>query len=197
MGTIEVRKGRWGALTDLIYVDFGSSKSMTRDFSLGNTPIPADVNADLQLDVKGWIWTLGGTYRLGTSPGHDSALVFGARYLDIEQTLNWNFNGDIGSLPLPGRSGASQGALNNWDGIVGVKGRVDFGESRRWYMPYYADIGTGESKLTWQALVGLGYRFDWGAVVGAWRYLDYEFKSSSALQSLNFNGPALGVTFHW
>ena len=30
---------------------------------------------------------------------------------------------------------------------------------------------------------------------GGWRYLDYGFKSGSAVESLNFNGPALGVAF--
>jgi hypothetical protein len=33
--------------------------------------------------------------------------------------------------------------------------------------------------------------------VAAWRYLDYEFKSGNALQSMNFNGAAVGVNFHW
>jgi hypothetical protein len=29
------------------------------------------------------------------------------------------------------------------------------------------------------------------------RYLDYNFKSGSDLQELNFNSAMLGVTFHW
>jgi len=32
-----------------------------------------------------------------------------------------------------------------------------FGESRKWFVPYYLDVGTGESDLTWQAMGGIGY----------------------------------------
>jgi hypothetical protein len=64
-------------------------------------------------------------------------------------------------------------------------------------VPYYADIGTGNSKLTWQVNAGLGYQFDWGAVAATWRYLDYEFKSGNAIQSANFSGLVVGVGFQW
>jgi hypothetical protein len=57
------------------------------------------------------------------------------------------------------------------------------------------DVGTGESKLTWQAAGGLGYAFSWGEVSLLWRYLAYDFKSGNPQQELNFNGPMLGATF--
>ena len=66
-----------------------------------------------------------------------------------------------------------------------------------WYVPYYVDVGTGDSDLTWQAVAGIGYAFRWGEVFAAWRYLDYDFKSSSNIEKLNFNGPGLGVAFRW
>jgi hypothetical protein len=88
-------------------------------------------------------------------------------------------------------------ALHCNQGIVGVKGRYAFGDERRWYVPYYADIGTGESKLTWQVAGGLGYAWSWGGVFAMWRYLDYNFKSDKKLQDINFNGPMLGATFAW
>lgn len=50
MGALGVRKGEWGAFTDLIYVDLGGSKSGSREFSAGNLPPPADVNANASLD---------------------------------------------------------------------------------------------------------------------------------------------------
>ena len=64
-------------------------------------------------------------------------------------------------------------------------------------MPYYLDVGTGESDLTWQAFGALGYSFKWGDIVAGWRYLDYDFKSSSKVEKVNFNGPLVGVAFHW
>src|SRR5437667_7379003 len=41
MGTFEAQKGRWGFLTDLLYMDVGSSKSQTRNLSIGNVQLPA------------------------------------------------------------------------------------------------------------------------------------------------------------
>ena len=74
---------------------------------------------------------------------------------------------------------------------------MNFGANREWFVPYYLDVGTGQSELTWQAIGGIGYAFKWGQVIAAWRYLDYKFKSDSAIQSLNFSGPAVGVAFNW
>ena len=87
--------------------------------------------------------------------------------------------------------------LSNWDAIVGLKGRLALGSDGKWFAPYYADIGAGDSKLTWQVMGGVGYSFKWGDVVGAWRYLDYDMKSSAKVQSLNFNGPAISAVFRW
>lgn len=78
-----------------------------------------------------------------------------------------------------------------------MRGRARFGSDLRWFVPYYADIGTGNSDLTWQAIIGLGYSFGWGDVVAVWRYLDYDFESGKPMQSLTFNGVAVGVSFRF
>jgi len=62
-------------------------------------------------------------------------------------------------------------------------------------VPYYADVGTGQTKLTWQAVTGLGYQFDWGALALTYRYLDYQMKSGSKVESLNLNGFAVSASF--
>jgi hypothetical protein len=129
------------------------------------------------------------------TPQHTTDLIFGVRLLDLKQTLSWSFNGNIAGLPLPGRTGVSEATLDNWDGIIGVKGRAYLDGERRWFIPYYVDIGTGQSKLTWQANAGVGYRFDWGSLIASWRYLDYQMKSGLVVQSLTANGALVGVTF--
>jgi hypothetical protein len=83
------------------------------------------------------------------------------------------------------------------DAIVGLRGRATFGNERSWYIPYYVDIGTGDSNLTWQGMVGLGYSFDSVDIVGVWRYLEYNLGSGTPIESINFNGPALGITFRF
>lgn len=197
MGTLEGRKGQWGVLTDLVYADIGGSKNGTRDFTLGSAQPPVDVSANLSLDVKSWIWTVAGTYNLATKPEGSADLVFGARLLDLKQTLGWSLNGSLAGQPLLPRSGSATLNASNWDAIVGVKGRFNIGSDGKWFVPYYVDVGTGQSQLTWQAIVGLGYQFNWGAVGATWRYLDYNFKSGSRISSMNFSGPAIGMTYHF
>lgn len=197
MGTLDVHNGRWGFFTDVVYMDVGGNKSNTRDFSIGNIGLPAGTTADLELDLKGLVWTLAGEYRVAADPAWTVDVVAGARMLDVKPTLNWAIQGNLGPITGPGRSGTREIDETVWDGIVGVKGRYNFGNDRRWGVPFYADIGTGESDLTWQAAAGVSYAFGWGEVIGMWRYLDYKFKSDKQLQDLNFNGPMIGVTFRF
>jgi hypothetical protein len=124
-------------------------------------------------------------------------VIAGARLLDVDQSLGVQLNGDLGPLNLPGRQFNLDTRISDWDGIVGVKGRLAFGSGRQWFVPYYVDVGTGQSDLTWQVIGGLGYSFHWGDVIFAWRYLDYNMKSGSKIESINFNGPGLGVAFRW
>ena len=125
-------------------------------------------------------------------------MLAGARLLDIKQTLS------IGSSPATSRRSRFPGALgsgevrgSNWDAIVGVKGRLALGADGTWFMPYYVDVGTGESDLTWQIMGGIGYSYKWGDIVATWRYLDWNNKPDKSLQGLNLNGPLIAVTFRW
>ena len=197
MGTLEAQKGRWGAFTDVMYLDVGGSKSQSRDFSVGHAQIPVGVTADLDLDVKGLIWTFAGEYRFASDPNATFDVFAGARVASLKQNLGYNLSADVGPITGPGRSGSVEAKITNWDGIVGAKGRLAFGDRREWFVPLYVDVGTGDSDLTWQAIAGIGYTFSWGEVLAAWRYLDYNFKSGDRIESLNFNGPAIGVGFHW
>jgi hypothetical protein len=177
MGTLEASSGQWGGLADVMYVDLGNDKQLGRNFSLGpNNTVPGGLDLNADYDLKGWVVTLAGTYSLVSKPAYESRFVFGTRMLNIKQTLDYSLTGNVGQYGLPGRTGTSTVDGTNWDAIVGVKGNYAFTEDRRWFIPYYADIGTGQSKLTWQALAGVGYNFDWGSVVAAYRYLDYQFK---------------------
>ena len=195
MGNFGMRRGQWGLWTDLVYADFGASRSGSRDFSIGGQPLPVGITANLDLDIKSWIWTLAGTYQLKDDSEASMDLVFGIRMLDMTNGLSWNISGTGGNLPP--RTGSKEVSVTNWDGIVGLKGRAMLGSERRWFVPYYVDVGTGESKLPWQVNAGVGYQFDWGALVTSWRYLDYDFKSSSKVDSLSFNGPVIGAIFRF
>lgn len=197
MGALGAHKGPWGVATDVIYLDLGSSKKGTRDFGIGQVDLPASVDGDFNYDLTGWLWTLTGSYALVQQERVSMDVLAGARMLDLEQTLRWQLNGDISTLPLPGRSGTSTVEATQWDAIVGLKGRASFGAEGNWYVPYYLDVGTGDSDLTWQGMAGLGYRFDSVEVTAVWRYLDYDLGDNTPITSIDFNGPALGFTFRF
>jgi hypothetical protein len=197
MGNLEASNGRWGGYTDVVYMDLGNGKSGFRDFTLGGSSLPAGADANAHYDLKGWAWTLAGTWRIASDASTRTDLIAGARLLDMKQTFSYEITGNVGPIPLPQRAGTSEAKLSNWDAIIGLKSRYALGEERKWFIPVYADIGTGESSLTYQLMGGIGYSFKWGEVVAAWRYLDYDMKSGKKIENMTFNGPAIAAVFHW
>ena len=193
MGQIEARKAKWGIWSDLAYADLGGSQDGTRSFTVDGQPVTVDAN--LGLDVKATVWSLAGIYNLSSTPENTTDLLFGTRMLNIKQTLNWSLANSIPELPA--RSGEASVDATNWDAIIGLKGRYYLGAERKWFLPYYVDIGTGQSDLTWQVNGGVGYRFDWGSLFATYRYLDYQFKSGGALQSMTMSGGLIGVAFQF
>lgn len=197
LGAFDAHNGKWGLFTDLIYLDVGASKTRSRDFTIGGIGVPASTSANLDLDMKNWVWTLAGEYRVASDPTLTVDLLAGARMIDAKQRLRWSIEGDLGSIPAASRSGSSEVNTTVWDGIVGVRGRYAFGEGRAWSVPFYVDVGTGQSTRTWQASTGISFAFKWGEVDALWRYLDYDMKSSKAIQDIRFSGPVIGATFRW
>ncbi len=197
MGSIEAQKGRWGAFTDVIYMNVGATGTRTRDGTIDGVPLPVGVTANTGVGIKAWVWTLAGSYRVQSSQDLEMDVFAGARMLWLQPLLTYNFNVDVGPFAGTLRVGSRTVTEQNWDAIVGVKGRAGIGASREWFVPYYLDIGTGDSDLTWQAMAGIGYAYPWGEVIATWRYLDYNFKSSSKVNDLKMNGPLLGVAFRW
>jgi hypothetical protein len=197
MGALEATNGPYGVYTDVIYLNLGNDKSASRDITIGGSALPAGAAASIDYSLEGWLWTLAGTWRAASTPTTNLEVLGGTRMLDIEQTLTWQLSGNVGSIALADRAGNRSAGLQNWDAIVGVKGRASIAEGDKWFLQYYADIGTGESRLTWQAMAGVGYAFGWGDVVGVWRYIDYDMKPGHAIESINFSGPAIAAVFRW
>ena len=151
------------------------------------------VNANL----AGWIWTTGLNYAVVEDAAYPMQVMGGVRMLNLEVDTKLKLTGNIAGLPLPGSTARSKVDDTWWDAVVGVMGRVDVGQEGAWFVPYYADIGTGDSDLTWQAVLGLGYSFDSVDVLAVWRYLDYNMPSSDDLRDLYSSGAAIGVTFRF
>jgi len=196
-GSLDAHNGRWGIFNDVVYAYIGGVKSRTRDFSLGNINLPVSTTTDLNLGVKATVWTVAGEYRVMSDPAWTVDLLAGARLLDVKTTLGFSINGDLGPITLPGRSGSKEVSDSLWDGIVGVKGRYTFTDDRKWFLPFYLDVGAGQTKLTWQAIAGVGYGFQWGDLVATYRYLDWNAKSGKSVEDLSFGGPMISATWRW
>ena len=196
-GSFDARKNNWGFFTDAIYLDLGNTDSVIREGTIGDTNLPVDVTADVGFDMKSLIWTTAAYYRLVNEPDRSFDLLGGVRYADVEQSMRWAFNGNIGQIPLPGREGDAKISASYWDFVIGLRGRAGFGQNASWFIPYYLDIGTGDSDFTWQAAAGIGYAFSWGEIAGLWRYLDYDLPSDKPIADITVSGPALGVVFRW
>ena len=196
-GKFDARKGNWGMFTDVIYMDLGNSKNNVREGTIGDLEIPVGVNTRVGLDMTSWIWTTAGYYRLQETSMSSMDFVAGVRYLDIKQTLKVTVDGNIGDQPLPGRDGRATVGGDNWDAIIGLRGRIGLGRDGSWFLPYYVDVGTGDSDFTWQAFGGVGYAFGWGELIASWRYMDYDLGNKGPMKDMNFSGPAIGAVWRW
>ncbi|MEI2783752.1 MAG: hypothetical protein V9H25_21975 [Candidatus Competibacter sp.] len=195
MGTFEARKGDWALAMDLIYNDFSDQQGKIKTVRgpRGSLSLPIDVN--LNVDLQALIWEGIGSYTVARSSTGTLDVFGGVRYLGLETSTDLSFSGPEGAL---GRSGDNSDRINVWDGIVGVRGEVRLGDSGDWFLPYYLDIGAGNySNWTWQGWTGIGYRFDWGDVVLAYRNLYYSTDGDEIVEDLRMAGPALGATFRW
>jgi len=203
----EVRKGRWLIGTDLMYMKLSTDKSGVKsiDFNPGQRPINiANTTANLGTDstLKGTIFTLVGGYALLQEPHATLYAIGGLRYVGIDASTNWNLSatvtgtGPLGNTVTFARSGSVNKSESVVDGIIGVRGRFKLGDGD-WFVPYYLDVGTGQSDLTYQAILGVGYSFKWGEVLASYRYLYYDMGSDKLLQKFDFAGPAVGLNFRF
>jgi len=189
MGAFVARKNNWSFLTDVIYLDIGVENTTELSIPIGGNLLPVTTTTDL--DVKSWVMHFAGGYGLYSEGKSRLDLIGGARYLDLSMDLFL----ELQSLG-PGQSRIISESLTTWDGIVGLKGQASLGE--RWYLPYYVDIGAGDSKLTWQASAGIGFRAGrvWDLAL-VYRHLEWDFDSTRVIDDLNISGPTLGVIFRW
>jgi len=186
MGTYEAKKQKWSLKGDIIYLSLSNSE----DHSIS---IPGEPTLGSQQDMKAWVVGLYGGYNIYKTDRVSTDILAGVRYLsmDVDATLDIT-----GPLPPTLPSKKLSESVSLWDGVIGVKGKAML--SDKWYLPYHLDVGAGSSDLTWQALVGMGYRFnDWGSVILAYRYLKYDQGKNDLLQDVSFSGPALGISFHF
>ena len=189
MGAFVARKNDWSLLADLIYLDLSANKSADVTIPIGGNLLPISTSVDL--DLEGWIIHLAGGYNLYTEGRSRIDLIAGVRYLDLSTDIFL----ELQSLG-PGQSRSISDSHTAWNGILGLKGTAALSE--RWFLPYYVDVGAGESKFTWQASAGLGFKAgnSWDIAL-VYRHLEWDLDSTLIVDDINFSGPTLGVVFRW
>ena len=195
MAAGSARKGNWELFTDIVYADIGGLESKVRTLHTPGGEIHPQVNVNVDVDMKTTIWTLGAGYTVARSDQGNLDIIAGARYAGIETSLGVNAFGPDG---IYGRSASTTDKMNIWTGIIGVAGALRLSGDGKWYMPYEADFGAGSSSVTaFNGILGVGYKFGWGDLVVAWRYLDYKLDSNRPVEKLIMSGPAIGARFAW
>jgi len=175
------RKGKWSMGADFIYLNLGDTRTISKEII--NHPV--DVEADL--DLRALPFTVTAGYQIAESEKSRTDIIGGVRYIYIRVPLEFSVGDKIEK--------ALTGKVITWDGIVGLQGKT--GINDRWYFDYYGDIGTGQSKLTWQAKAGFGYHFNkWTATFG-YRYLRWNYESTEILKNLTIVGPYVGARWTW
>jgi hypothetical protein len=195
----EARKDGWFAFTDFIYLNFSDEEGDVKEVNFDGSRISASANVSTNSSLKGGVWTLGAGYAVLPSRPVNLDAFGGLRYLSLKASTDWQLALDVtspgGGQTFPGTGSISQ-KEDLTDGIIGFKGRVWLGNSN-WAIPYYLDVGTGSSQLTWQGMLGIAYSYKWIGVTLAYRNLYYDQKGDELLQDVRFTGPMLGVTFRF
>lgn len=194
MGTLGARKGQWSLLADAVYLDISQDGGGSETIPILGGAVDIARTVDVDIEMKAWLTTFGAGYNVVNNERVTLDLVGGARYfwVDVDQKLDLIRNG-VSMQTL--RQVKVSDSQDVWDGIAGIRGQVNL--NNNWYLPYYADVGTGDSQSTWQAMAGVGYNFKWGDVLLAYRYLDYEFDSDFLIEEITVGGPVLGARFRF
>jgi hypothetical protein len=176
----EARKGRFGALFDLAYVDIEDENATV-----------GSLFSSVSSRTKSWIVSAAGFFRLAEGSDAWLDLVAGIRYWSVDSSLR------LGAGLLPAMEVSNQ---EDWvDPLVGVKGMTSLGHSRFFLSGGGAIGGFGAaSDLMWDANVNLGYRWTetFSTTLG-YRYLDVDYEKEDFLYDISQDGPLLGLSWRF
>jgi len=173
MTTLGARKNKFSMLADVIYMDLSDTQSRKGEF------LGYPVTGKYTVSLNSWVLNLIGGYNLVDSGKDVFDIAAGARYLDLEVESILKVN------DLKRKVG---GDNQLWDGVVGFKGRHYYPDG--YYFNYYADVGGGDSKLTWQGVANFAYDYKKFTGIIGYRYLKWDFgHGADVLDDMVIHGP--------
>jgi opacity protein-like surface antigen len=185
MGTLEVRRDRWGFILDGLYFKLKDqgARSWEGPAGIGSATGDLDVTTTMQM------YQLSAAYRLGGGVATD--LIVAGRYTQLDTDLNLVTT--TGGL-LPGGTRSLSASQSWWDPVIGVRVILPFAE--HWSAMLYGDIGgfgVG-SDITYQAIAGVNWQFSehFSAKLG-YRYLYQDYDNNGFVWKMAAYGPYIGV----
>ena len=195
----EMRKGRWSVFSDFIYLNVSAETSRISSLNFGGSTVNTSLSAGVETSLQGEVFTLVGGYEFFRYPSFTLDGFAGLRYFGLQTETDWRLSATVAG-PGAGQtfpaSGTASKNANLFDGVIGIRGRF-IEPNTRWSFPYYLDIGTGSSSLTWQAMAGVAYSFKSIDVGLIYRHLSFDQSSDEFVQNFSFSGPALGASFRF
>jgi len=185
MGSLEARKGRWGAMTDAVYFKVNDEGSVTgkRGFAT------LSANADLAQQM----YSLAASYRVGQ--GKSPIDVFaGARYASV----GWDVDIAASSPPVIATERSFKETRSWVDPYIGA--RVETPLGTRWAIGAYADVGGFgiASDIATQAMASVRFKFTTGIVGNlGFRVVTDDYDKDGFKYDMMNGGAVLGVSFRW
>lgn len=197
----EVRYERFSLVTDLMYMDIGGDSSRLRSVDvagLPSNPLSTTVSTATDTNFKALILTMAGGYTAASGSWGNFDVIGGFRYFGADVRTEYALSADIAGPGGQGvalaRNGRLSGSQDIWNGIIGVRGRLRLGDSG-FFVPYYLDVGTGDSDVTWQVFGGVGYQTGPVGVQLGYRYLSFDQGSRDLVQDVSMRGAYLALNY--
>ncbi|KRG71187.1 hypothetical protein ABB29_03140 [Pseudoxanthomonas dokdonensis] len=177
MTALEARRGPWGIVGDVFYVNLGEKTQ----------PLQNDLGR-VDASIKNTIFHLAVAYRVAESASGHVDVLGGARYSEVESELKLP-----SSTTYP--DGVRVKGSDDWvDAIVGLRGVHRFND--KWAANGYVDVGLGGDDSSWQAMAGIEYVISHTTQVEfGYRYLSQDYDSAKFAYEMDTAGPFLGMSF--
>ena len=187
----EAHYGNWGVMGDFVSATLQKTGSIPL---VVPTRKDGTVRATLanKATLQQTILTGAVTYNIANTKDINLDALLGVRGIYATATLNLALDGTKATA-------SDSKTTSTADPIVGFKGRYRIADST-WYVPMYADIGSGggTTNLTWQAMLGVGKTFNKLVDVSlTYRALYYDMKDGGVLQKTTMQGAQLAVSLNF
>lgn len=169
---LETRRGPWVARLDATFVAMSDERALEEG---------SQSSVIVELEQTVLQPEIGYTVLQADWGGID--IVAGGRY--------WHPKVDVSADAETGSIDVASGSRSWFDATGGVLLRARPAE--RWHLVAKGDVGAGGSKLTWQALGGLGFDVSsCCSLVGMYRHLDVDYDRDALVNDTYMSGVALG-----